>query len=87
VAVVCNLSTLGAYLATPRPAMRGGTLRIEVPLDEGEVEAQGLVMWNNVPGNLRRTNVPVGMGVASRLVDRGPPRWRAHRGTREAYWL
>jgi PilZ domain len=63
VAVVCNLSTLGAYLATPRPAMRGGMLRMQLPLEEGEIEIQGLVMWNNVPGNLRRSNVPVGMGV------------------------
>jgi PilZ domain len=63
VAVVCNLSTLGAYLATPRPAMRGGTLQIRLPLEDAEVELQGLVMWNNVPGNLRRPNVAVGMGV------------------------
>jgi hypothetical protein len=63
VAVVCNLSTLGAYLATPRPAMRGGTLQVQLPLLEGAIEIQGLVMWNNVPGNLRRPNVPVGMGV------------------------
>ncbi len=63
VAVVCNLSTLGAYLATPRPAMRSGTLQMQVPLEGGEVEIQGVVMWNNVPGNLRRPNVPVGMGV------------------------
>ena len=63
VAVICNLSTIGAYLATPRPAMRSGTLMMQVPLEGGEVELQGLVMWNNVPGNLRRPNVPVGMGV------------------------
>ncbi len=89
VAVVCNLSTLGAYLATPRPAMRGGTLRMQVPLDEGEVETQGLVMWNNVPGNLRRTNVPVGMGV--RFTDLSTEatgalaRYIAERA--KAYWL
>ena len=63
VAVVCNLSTVGAYLATPRPALRGGTVQVMIPLDEGEIEVQGLVMWNNVPGNLRRPNAPVGMGV------------------------
>ncbi len=63
VAVVCNLSKLGAYLATPRPAMRGGRLQIQLPLEAGDVEIQSLVMWNNVPGNLRRPNVPVGMGV------------------------
>ena len=70
VAVACNLSTLGAYLATPRPAMRGGTLRMQVPLEEGEVEVQGLVMWNNVPGNLRRPNIPIGMGVRFTEVSR-----------------
>ena len=70
VAVVCNLSELGAYLATPRPAMRGGTLQIRLPLGDGEVEIQGLVMWNNVPGNLRRPNVPVGMGVRFTEVSR-----------------
>src|SRR6185369_15784924 len=63
VAVVCNLSTVGAYLATPRPALRGGTVQVMVPLDEGDVEVEGLVMWNNVPGNLRRPNAPIGMGV------------------------
>jgi len=63
VAVVCNLSTVGAYLATPRPALRGGTVQVMVPLDDGEVEVEGLVMWNNVPGNLRRPNAPIGMGV------------------------
>ncbi len=63
VAVVCNLSTLGAYLATPRPAMRSGALTLHVPLEGGEVEIRGLVMWNNVPGNLRRPNAPVGMGI------------------------
>ena len=41
VAVVCNLSTLGAYLATPRPAMRGGTAPGAIPLEDGEVETPG----------------------------------------------
>jgi hypothetical protein len=70
VAVVCNLSTVGAYLATPRPALRGGTVQVIVPLDDGEVEVSGLVMWNNVPGNLRRPNAPIGMGV--RFTDVPP---------------
>jgi hypothetical protein len=63
VAVVCNVSALGAYLATPRPAMRGGTVQVELPFDTGAVEVQADVIWNNVPGNLRRSNLPVGMGV------------------------
>jgi uncharacterized protein (TIGR02266 family) len=63
VAVVCNLSTAGAYLATPRPALRGGTVQVMMLLDEGEIEAEGRVMWNNVTGNLRRPNAPIGMGI------------------------
>ncbi len=62
-AVVCNLSAIGAYLATPRPALRGGSVQLRVPLEDGEVEAAGVVIWNNVPGNLRRPNAPIGMGV------------------------
>lgn len=64
VAVVCNLSTIGAYLATPRPAMRGGTLAMQLPLGGRAIDLSGHVIWNNVPGNLRRPNAPVGMGVA-----------------------
>ena len=63
VAVVCNLSTVGTYLATPRPALRGGTVHVMIPLEDGQIEAEGRVMWNNVPGNLRRPNAPIGMGV------------------------
>ncbi len=70
VAVVCNLSTVGSYLATPRPALRGGSVHVMFPLDDGEIEVTGLVMWNNVPGNLRRQNAPVGMGV--RFTDVPP---------------
>jgi hypothetical protein len=74
VAVVCNLSAVGAYLATPRPALRGGTVQVMIPLDDGEIEVSGLVMWNNVPGNLRRPNAPIGMGV--RFTD-APPEAKA----------
>ena len=63
VAVVCNLSTVGTYLATPRPALRGGIVLVTIPLEEGEIQAEGRVMWNNVPGNLRRPSAPIGMGV------------------------
>jgi hypothetical protein len=62
-ALVCNLSLSGAYLATPRPALRGGHIELELPLPEGDVVVQAEVLWNNVPGNLQRPNAPVGMGV------------------------
>ena len=63
VAVVCNLSIHGAYLATPRPALRGGRIEIEIPLPELSITTAADVLWNNVPGNLRRPNLPIGMGV------------------------
>jgi hypothetical protein len=65
VALVYNLSTTGAYLVTPRPTLRGGPVRIHLPLPAGETSVDGLVVWNNVPGNLRRLNAPIGMGVRS----------------------
>jgi hypothetical protein len=67
VALVCNLSEVGAYLSTPRPALRGGTIDLFLPLDDGEVSLRAQVMWNNVPGNLRRTQAAIGMGV--RFLD------------------
>ena len=70
VALVCNLSQVGAYLATPRPALRGGTIDLFLPLDDGEVALRAQVMWNNVPGNLRRTQASIGMGV--RFLDVPP---------------
>lgn len=63
VAHVCNLSMTGAYLATPRPTLRGGIVELHLPLEPGEVAVQVQVVWNNVPGNLRRPHAPIGMGV------------------------
>jgi PilZ domain len=62
-ALVCNLSLSGAYLATPRPALRGGRVELELPLPESDVRVIADVLWNNVPGNLQRAHAPVGMGV------------------------
>jgi hypothetical protein len=63
VAHVCNLSTTGAYLATPRPTLRGGIVELHLPLGEQELALHAQVVWNNVPGNLRRPHAPIGMGV------------------------
>jgi hypothetical protein len=69
-ALVYNLSTGGAYLVTPRPALRGGPVQVHLTLPNGEAVLEGQVVWNNVPGNLRRPNAPVGMGV--RFVEVPP---------------
>jgi hypothetical protein len=63
VALIYNLSASGAYVATPRPTLRGGTVQLLFSLPGGEVMLDAQVMWNNVPGNLRRFNAPIGMGL------------------------
>ena len=60
---VYNLSSVGAYLETRRSAMKGGRVRISLPLPSGEIELAAQVAAANVPGNLKRENLPVGMGV------------------------
>jgi len=63
-ALVYNLSVSGAFLETPRAAMHGARLEIELPLPEEHVKLAGRVVYANVPGNLERPNLPYGMGVA-----------------------
>lgn len=63
VALIYNLSATGAYVATPRPTLRGGSVKLLFSLPGGEVLLDAEVMWNNVPGNLRRFNAPIGMGL------------------------
>jgi hypothetical protein len=63
VALIYNLSATGAYVATPRPTLRGGSVQLLFSLPGGEVTLEARVMWNNVPGNLRRFNAPIGMGL------------------------
>lgn len=60
---IYTLAAGGAYLETPRPAMRGARVEIEIPVGAGPVRASGVVVYTNVPGNLHRGNLPVGMGV------------------------
>lgn len=58
-----TLSCGGAYLATPRPSNRGSSLFLTLPLPSGPLEIAARVMMTNVPGNLVRSNLPLGMGV------------------------
>lgn len=63
-ALVYSVSPGGAFLATPRPSMRGAKVSVELPLPAGNVTFEGRVLYTNVPGNLRRHELPIGMGVA-----------------------
>ncbi len=62
-AVVYSLSEGGAFLETPRASMDGAHLDIELRLPTDHVRVAGEVIFSNVPGNLQRPNLPMGMGV------------------------
>jgi len=57
------VSATGAYLATSRPSFRGSLLYLTLPLPNGPLEVAGRVVMTNVPGNLVRENLPLGMAV------------------------
>jgi hypothetical protein len=63
VAMVYNLSTTGAYLETLRPSQAGARISVELPLPSGTLDLAASVVSTNVTGNLRRENLPRGMGV------------------------
>lgn len=62
-ASVYNLSVSGAYLETMRPTSNGGRVMVELPMAGGMLRVQARVVSTNVPGNLQRPNLPMGMGV------------------------
>lgn len=66
-AALYTLSTSGAFVETPRPSLRGARVRLELLLARADVAVEGAVVYTNVPGNLRRESLPVGMGV--RFID------------------
>ncbi len=63
-ALVYSVSVGGAFLATPRPSMRGARVTVVLPLPAGNVSLDGRVIYTNVPGNLQRPDLPIGMGVS-----------------------
>ncbi|MCP3984286.1 MAG: PilZ domain-containing protein [bacterium] len=66
---VYNLSLRGAYLETPRPTGSGACIQAEFLLEDGPVVVEAEVVSTNVPGNLRKSNRPIGMGVRFTRVD------------------
>jgi CheY-like chemotaxis protein len=60
---VYTLSSGGVYLDTERPAMRNAAIQVELDLWPSPVCAAGVVVYTSVPGNLRKNNLPDGMGV------------------------
>ena len=58
-----TLSARGAFLATAGPALRRTLVHVTLPLPGQDLRLAGEVVLTNVPGNLRRRNLPIGMGI------------------------
>ena len=63
VASIYSLSAGGAYLETPRPSMSGAQIDVRFHLPHCEISATGRVLYTNVPGNLTKGMLPMGMAV------------------------
>jgi hypothetical protein len=60
---VYNLSAGGAFLETPRPTPARGRVSVELPLPSGTLAVEAQVATTNVPGNIQKPSLPMGMGV------------------------
>ena len=67
--VVYSLSIQGAFIETPRASMAGATVDLAIRLPTCFIETKARVVFANVPGNLQRPNLPLGMAVRFELVD------------------
>ncbi|MAG32121.1 MAG: hypothetical protein CL908_14660 [Deltaproteobacteria bacterium] len=61
--VVYSLSAGGCFIETPRASMDGACLKLIFTLEDLQLAIEGVVAFSNVPGNLQRPNLPLGMGV------------------------
>ena len=73
VGVLYSLSESGCFIESPRASMDGARLTMIFVLAEHQYEIDGTVAFANVPGNLQRPNLPLGMGVR---FDEIPPMLR-----------
>ncbi len=67
--VVYSLSLQGAFLETPRASMSGAVVDLAIRLPNCFVETKARVVFANVPGNLQRPNLPLGMAVRFENFD------------------
>ncbi len=69
-AIVYSLSAGGAFLETPRASMDGAQVQVDLRLPGQTLTVPARVVFSNVPGNLQRPNLPLGMGVRFDELDR-----------------
>lgn len=67
--VVYSLSIQGAFIETPRASMAGAIVDVAIRLPNCFVETKARVVFANVPGNLQRPNLPLGMAVRFEQLD------------------
>ena len=58
-----SISDGGCFIESSRASMEGARLRMICVLDHRSFDLEGIVVFSNVPGNLQRSNLPLGMGV------------------------
>lgn len=61
--VLYSIAEGGCFIETPRASMDGARIRVTFSIDDLHFELDGTVAFANVPGNLQRPNLPLGMGV------------------------
>ena len=62
-ALLFSLAETGAFLATTRAVMTGASVSLKIHLPDGLLETEATVVYANVPGNLQKPGLPMGMGV------------------------
>ena len=67
--VVYSLSVEGAFIETQRVSMVGANVELAIRLPSCLLKARAGVAFANVPGNLQRPNLPMGMGVVFETLD------------------
>ncbi len=73
-----TLSAVGAFLETGRPSLRGARVGVQMQIEDGGVELEARVVYTNVPGNLQKWNLPVGMAVEfTTMADQDAERIRS----------
>ncbi len=68
-AKVYSLSANGAFLATAQPSLPRTLVHLGLPLPGDDACVAAQVVMTNVPGNLAKGNLPVGMAVRFRGLD------------------
>ncbi|MDP6978852.1 MAG: PilZ domain-containing protein [Myxococcota bacterium] len=69
-AAIFSLAETGAFLATKRAVMNGARVSLQMFLPDGVMDAEADVVYANVPGNLQKPGLPLGMGVQFDGVDK-----------------